>query len=117
MEKFTRTPPSVPVEIINIRVSVSAEVSADGLSFAGETGRETASLKGRRPVYFPEFGGFRDTPVYDRDALRSGDTFTGPAVIEEQGSTLVVGPGGSFRVTSSGNMVVTLNEVMEEGFR
>jgi N-methylhydantoinase A len=65
-------------------------------------------VKGRRPVWFPEAGGFVETTVYDRGRLAVGDRFGGPAVIEEEGSTLVVGPGASFTVAPTGNIVVTL---------
>jgi N-methylhydantoinase A len=46
--------------------------------------------------------------VYDRSHLRAGDELAGPAVVEEDGSTLVVGPGASARVAPSGNIIVTL---------
>ena len=65
-------------------------------------------IKGRRPAFFPEAGGFVETTVYDRSRLGTGDDFIGPAVIEEEGSTLVVGPGASARVAPSGNIVVSL---------
>src|SRR5699024_5668720 len=35
IEKFTRTPPSVPVEIINIRVTVTADVPGSPLTTRG----------------------------------------------------------------------------------
>ncbi len=50
-----------------------------------------------------------ETTVYDRARLAVGDRFSGPAVIEEEGSTLVVGPGATFRVAATGNAVVTLS--------
>jgi N-methylhydantoinase A len=65
-------------------------------------------VKGRRPVWFPEAAGFVETTVYDRGRLSVGDRFDGPAVVEEEGSTLVVGPGASFAVAPTGNIVVTL---------
>jgi len=46
--------------------------------------------------------------VYDRARLALGDEIRGPAVVEEDGSTLVIGPGGVGRVAASGNIVVTL---------
>ena len=46
--------------------------------------------------------------MYDRARLTVGDTFAGPAVIEEEGSTLVVDPGTTFRVAPTGNLIVTL---------
>jgi len=37
-----------------------------------------------------------------------GDRFDGPAVVEEEGSTLVVDPHASFAVAPTGNIVVRL---------
>jgi N-methylhydantoinase A len=67
-------------------------------------------VKGARPAYFAESGGFVDTTVYQRDRLGPGDEVRGPAVVEEEGSTLVIGPGGTARVAHTGNLVVTLPE-------
>ena len=67
-----------------------------------------APIKGTRPVYFPEFREFRPTTVYDRYALLPGQTFEGPAIVEERESTLVIGPGGRFEVAASGNIVVSV---------
>jgi N-methylhydantoinase A len=105
--KFTRTPPAVPVEIINIRTAVSVEVP-------GERPRSAVSASGtpqpnaRRRVYFPEASGYVETPVYDRADLPAGFTFAGPAVIEEAASTLIVGPSGKAWVAEDGNIVVDL---------
>ena len=46
--------------------------------------------------------------MYDRYRLGVGDELAGPAVVEEEGSTLVVGPGATARVAPSGNIVMTL---------
>ena len=66
------------------------------------------AVKGARPAYFPEAGGFVETTVYDRYRLAVGDELDGPAVVEEEGSTLVVGPGAAARVAPSGNLILTL---------
>ena len=77
------------------------------MAVPGEAGGGGA-VKGTRPVYFPEPRGFEETTVYDRARLAPGDEIRGPAVVEEEGSTLVIGPGGAARVAPSGNIVVTL---------
>jgi N-methylhydantoinase A len=77
----------------------------------GRTGSGAeAARKGSRPAYFREAGGFVPTAVYDRRRLGVGDRIAGPAVVEEEGSTLVIGPGASARVAPSGNLVMTLAE-------
>ncbi|HET7340648.1 MAG TPA: hydantoinase/oxoprolinase family protein [Methylomirabilota bacterium] len=107
-EKFALTPPDVPVEFINVRVAVRAPVAGAAVTVMGEGRGGGGAVKGTRPAYFPERRGFEDTTVYDRVALAPGDEIRGPAVVEEEGSTLVIGPGGVGRVAATGNLVVTL---------
>jgi N-methylhydantoinase A len=52
----------------------------------------------RRPVYFGSAGGAADAQIYDRTALSPGFRETGPALIEEYGSTTLVWPGDSFEI-------------------
>ena len=105
---FTRTPPSTQVEIINVRVSASAATRDSALPIGAPPPVAAPALKGTRPVYFPEFQEYRATHVYDRYALAADQTFDGPAIVEERESTLVIGPGGSFRQLATGNIMVTV---------
>jgi len=41
----------------------------------------------RRPVWLPEARDFVETPIYDRDALRPGNRFAGPAIVEQMDAT------------------------------
>jgi N-methylhydantoinase A len=108
-EKFALTPPNVPVEFINIRVAARAAVAGSAVVLDGRAGTAGGeAIKGRRPAYFREAGGFVETVVYDRAGLAAGQEFVGPAVVEEDGSTLVVGPGAQARVAPTGNLIVTL---------
>jgi len=94
---FERTVRDVPTEAMSWRLAASAPIPNISLDFSGQTSDASRKLKGSRQVYFPETG-FTDCTVYDRYALRSGDTLKGPAVIEERESTTVIGPGGSASV-------------------
>jgi N-methylhydantoinase A len=108
-EKFALTPPDVPIEFINLRVAIRAPVAGSDLVLrAPPTGGGSRARKGSRPAYFTERGGFVDTAVYDRYRLTVGDEITGPAVVEDQGSTLVVGPDTTARVAPTGNLIVAL---------
>jgi N-methylhydantoinase A len=106
-EKFALTPPPVPIEFINIRVAVRAPVAGAEVH-ARAAGARGSAVKGTRRVYFPEPGDYIETAVYDRARLAPGATISGPAVVEEEGSTLVIGPGGAARVAASGNLIVTV---------
>jgi len=106
--KFALTPPEVPIEFINIRVAVRAPVSGADVTVHHESGGRRNAVKGTRRAFFPHVRDFVETTVYDRARLSPGDEVRGPAVVEEEGSTLVIGPGGMARVAASGNLIVTL---------
>jgi N-methylhydantoinase A len=108
-EKFGRTPPDVPIELMNLRVSATAPPREQLEHLAMEEGGDIRPA-GRREVYFREAMGFLDTPVYKRDALHPGFERPGPMLIEDDGSTLVVGPRGHVRQLPSGNLIVTIQE-------
>jgi N-methylhydantoinase A len=93
-----RDDPGHVVEWVNLRVTgVGAMPRPEPAPvLAGGDARE-----GTRPVYV---GGWHDAPVYRRDRLAGA--VTGPAVIQEFGSTLPVHPGFTARVDKLGNVVV-----------
>ena len=62
----------------------------------------------RRPAYFPETGGFVDTPVYARAGLGRGASISGPAIVEEAESTVVLLPGDEAVLDRYGNVIVEL---------
>jgi N-methylhydantoinase A len=105
---YGRKGPNVPLEIINWRVVASGPRPEMSLKLPrGDFNREGAR-KGSRRAYFPEYGGYLETPVYDRYALQPGMTFDGPAIVEERESTLVIGPGGHACVDNWLDIIVEL---------
>lgn len=64
----------------------------------------------RRPVYFGETG-WVDTPVYDRSELPAGAEFTGPAIINQLDSTVVVPPFTRAEIDEWLNIRIHLEEV------
>jgi len=107
--KYTRPPPNVPLEVVNIRVSVSCPVTEKRMALAaGAPPVGGKAQKGTRRMYWLELKDYAETPVWDRYSMRAGDKVNGPAVIEERESTLVVGPGAIAEVSAAGNLVVTL---------
>ena len=51
-------------------------------------------------------GGWRDTPVYLRDALPRDAVFPGPAIVEQLDTTTVVEPGFTARRDPLGNLLL-----------
>ena len=105
---YERLSPSVSIEIINWRVTASGPTPEVRIQLprAEHTAAQEAR-KGNRKVYFP--GGFRAVPVYDRYHLLPGMSFTGPAIVEERESTVIVGPDSRFRIDEQWNLVVELH--------
>jgi len=66
-------------------------------------------LKGNRPVYFAEAGGYVDTPVYDHYAMQPGVEVHGPAIVEQRESTVVVGPKARFALDDQFNLIMHLD--------
>jgi N-methylhydantoinase A len=107
---YGRLADGVPLEVINWRTVVSGPTPSLDLRRSGSRPvRDSVALKGRRPVYFQEYGSYRPTPVYDRYQLRPGDTVTGPAIVEERESTAVLGPSAVGVVDEYSNLVVRMS--------
>ncbi|HSE85334.1 MAG TPA: hydantoinase/oxoprolinase family protein [Candidatus Binatia bacterium] len=105
-ELYGRKGPDVPLEIINWRVVASGPRPEMSFKLSRGTSARSDSRKGSRRAYFPECGGFVDTAVYDRYALKPGMEFDGPAIVEERESTLIVGARGRARVDERLNVIV-----------
>ena len=78
---FSRVPPGIEIEVVNVRVAARAGGAGAGAA-EGEAGAAVRAVrgarevrKGTRPAYFPEHGRPTRTPVFDRYALRPGDRF------------------------------------------
>ncbi|MGH7372788.1 MAG: hydantoinase/oxoprolinase family protein, partial [Candidatus Rokuibacteriota bacterium] len=103
---YSRTPRGVPLEALNWRAVVSGP--APDLSITGELESGAATIpapKKRRAAYFPEIGGYVETPVYDRYVLGPGRRLVGPAIVEERESTTVVGPGAVVTVDAHRTLI------------
>jgi N-methylhydantoinase A len=66
--------------------------------------------KGERDVFFPELGRM-PCAVYERGLLSAGAHLTGPALVEERVSTLVVPPNAHAVVDERMNVIVSLGAV------
>jgi N-methylhydantoinase A len=49
-----------------------------------------------------------EAEIYAGDALEPGMGMTGPAIVESEGTTIVVHPGDAMTVDDYGNVVVTV---------
>jgi N-methylhydantoinase A len=93
------------VEIVGLIVTAIGTRRGPTGSFRVPAGGE--ALESSRPVYFSR-GGFQETAVVQREALRAGDVREGPIVVEEALSTTLVPPGSRLSVHTSGSLLVDL---------
>ncbi len=111
-ELYERLGPPVNIELLNWRVVSSGpkpEVRLEIKAVDTQTINSAADTqKGARQAYFPEANGFVETPIYDRYRMRPGLQFTGPAIIEERESTVIVGPGSDCQIDEHYNLVITM---------
>lgn len=95
---------AAPVEFVTFRVAAISPTHRVGVRPAGSSGAMVPSA-GTRSVYF-ESAGFVPTQVYLRDELRPSACIRGPAVIEQEDSTVVLPPGCQARVDPHDTLVV-----------
>lgn len=70
---------------------------------------DKASIKGTRKAYFKEMEQMVETTVYNGEKLKAGNKITGPAIIEEPTTNLVVFPKEVVKVSQFGSYIVELS--------
>lgn len=87
------------IQLVTWRLQATGIVPKAEMPAFPEAGPDaSAALTGHRPVWMRETGGFTETPIYDRAALRPGNQIAGPAIIDQLDTTTVVPPRRSARV-------------------
>jgi N-methylhydantoinase A len=96
--------PEERVEFVSLRLAATGRAPKFQLERHRKTTRAPIH-KGRRPVYFFDKG-FVPARLYERSALRAGQTVRGPSLIEETTSTTVIPPGFVCQVDGYGNLLI-----------
>jgi N-methylhydantoinase A len=107
-----RDDPRQQVEWVNLRVTGVGPITRPQIREIDPAAGDSGSLaerarKSTRDVCFDAEHGYVATDVYWRPDLRAGDSFSGPAIVEEFGSTVPIHPGFAVRVDQFANLVVT----------
>lgn len=101
--------PGEPADLVSLRVTVTGVMRKPPMAaLPAAEGDASRAVRGEKPVYFRDAGGFVTTKVYVRDHLRPGHAITGPALIEEHASTTVVAPGDTLAVDAYGNLLIAI---------
>ena len=106
--------PNDPVEIISLRVIATSEIaSRPTYSLEAGDGSPEDALIGSSELVLPAAGAEperRPAPRYRRDALLAGARLSGPAVVLEMDSTLVITPQWDGEVLDDGTVRLTRKE-------
>jgi N-methylhydantoinase A len=100
--------PAQGVEIVNLRLVVTAARDTPPAEQPASGGNLVQALAETRSVWFPETG-FTSTPVYKRELMPLGTGFEGPLIIEQMDTTTVVPPRSRFTIDASGTMHLELD--------
>jgi N-methylhydantoinase A len=102
-------------EIIIFRVTAIGELHKPEIERepAGASNAEHAE-KGKRDVYFEEYGKFVQTSVYDFGVLKSGTEIPGPAIIETPVTTIVINPKDRATMDELRNVIVLVGGTIHE---
>ena len=91
-ELYTFGLPWVPVEFRNLRLIAKVNIKKTEMKkLAKGTQDPSKALKRTRPCFYK--GKYLDTPVYDSSRLKPGNLITGPAIVEEPTTTVVIPAG------------------------
>lgn len=113
-ELYTYCEPGSAVEVVNVESAISGAVDKPARMHLAPGKGAHGALKGTREMIFDATGIPHETPVYDGAALGAGDRITGPAVIQEVTTTIVIEPGWLAELDATGVYVLTLG-VAESG--
>ena len=102
--RYAHHSPEEPVEIVNIRLAVIGKRAA--MKFPRFARGAKAVPASRQRVVFAGSERAIACPVYQRDALKAGARFRGPALVREHGTTTVLPPGAECRVAPTGELVI-----------
>ena len=69
-------------------------------------GNASGAIREHRDVWLGETQSYVECPVYERGELKSGNRFTGPAIVEQMDATTVVLPGMTVTVDPYLNLIV-----------
>ncbi len=102
--RFGHKDESAPVEVVSVRLSVSALTARPTLAQEEPIPGEALSTD-ERPIWFE--GGPQLTRLFDREALRPGHWFLGPGLVFQMDATTVVAPGWLAEVDPFRNLALS----------
>jgi N-methylhydantoinase A len=104
--RYAHHSPDEPVEMVNIRLGAIGK--RPKLSFPSLASGNNATPAGERKAYFTSAAKPLTAKVYRREDLGAGAQVSGPALIQEHGTTTVLFENDQCRVADSGELIITI---------
>ena len=94
------------IELVNIESTVYGRIDRPSPTEIENNTTLKDALKSNRNLIFSNLGELIKTPVYDGNLLSNGHKIHGPAVVEEDTTTLVIEPGWLLELHKSGTYII-----------
>ncbi|MFZ5713954.1 MAG: hydantoinase/oxoprolinase family protein [Bradyrhizobium sp.] len=104
-ELYTYSSPDQEVVFVNARVSALGAVPSVGQVARGQETEAPCKPRERRKAFF---GQWREVDVFAADQLRPGNRIEGPAIVEAETTTVVIGEGDQIEVNDLGWLDIRL---------
>ncbi len=106
-ELYTYSERHNAVEVVNIESTLFGRIDKPKAPKLAKGATPAKALKGYRKAIFDASGKAGKTPIYDGGKLGAGAAISGPAIIEEVTTTIVIEPGWKAVLDASGSYVIT----------
>lgn len=107
-ELYTYSERQSAVEVVNVESAITGMVDKPARMTVAPGKGANSVLKGTREMIFNAEGRTHATPVYDGALLGAGDVISGPSVIQEVTTTIVIEPGWVAELDASAVYVLTM---------
>jgi N-methylhydantoinase A/oxoprolinase/acetone carboxylase beta subunit/N-methylhydantoinase B/oxoprolinase/acetone carboxylase alpha subunit len=100
--------PEASVEFVNLRVVHLHSIPKPEVSTFEQTAATLeGAKKGTREAYFEEYHSYVETPVFAKGRLPVNQEIIGPAIIEQEDTTIVIYPGQRGCLDTHQNIIIT----------
>ncbi|HEM45557.1 MAG TPA: hydantoinase/oxoprolinase family protein, partial [Alphaproteobacteria bacterium] len=105
-DRFAVELPEIRPVLVNLHTAVIGRRDRADVAALASAGDGAGVPVATRRVWYPS--GWRDTPIYRRTELGRGSRLSGPAIVEQMDTTIVLEPGCTAEADDLGNLVVSV---------
>ncbi len=100
--------PEGEIEMLSLRMTALRKTEVVALHAGKRRGEGAPPVASTRMTKFPDEEGARPASIYHREELLPGHRFSGPAIVEEYGSTTVIPPRCEVEIDDLENIIISV---------